>query len=128
MSTFESLTKKCPREIGPFVERILELSQSLIAYDPNYTYEDNEDAQMDDNQDDDGEGGWGSDFVDEEGGNDDDDDTSWKVRRSAIKVIEAIIVSRPEMLKVLYQRYAKLLVNRFKERDDNVKCNVLETF
>jgi cullin-associated NEDD8-dissociated protein 1 len=33
------LIKKCPREIGPYVDRILELSQELISYDPNYTYE-----------------------------------------------------------------------------------------
>jgi hypothetical protein len=96
-----------------------------MSYDPNYTYDDNEDTEM---QADDDEGGWGSEFEDDNVANEDDDDTSWKVRRSAIKVLEAIINSRPELLKVLYQRYAKLLVSRFKERDDNVKCNVLETF
>ncbi len=72
--------------------------------------------------------GWGSDFEDEENANEDDDDTSWKVRRSAIKTIEAIITSRPELLKEIYMSYAKDIVARFKERDDNVKCNVLETF
>jgi len=36
---------------------------------------------------------WGSDFYDDE--QDDDDDTAWKVRKSAIKVIDAIIVSCP---------------------------------
>ena len=123
--TFENLIKKCPKEIGQHVERILELSFSLISYDPNYTYDENEDEQMEDEEN---EGGWGSDFEDEDAGNEDDDDTSWKVRRQAIKTIEAIIVSRPEMLRMLYQQYAKHIVARFKERDDNVKVNVLEAF
>lgn len=79
--------------------------------------------------DDDGNGGWGSEFEDDNmAAGEEDDDTSWKVRRGAIKTIEAIIVSRPEMLRTIYTRYAKQLVDRFKERDDNVKCNVLETF
>lgn len=43
-------------------------------------------------------------------------------------MIDVIIVSRPELLKQLYQRFTKKLVDRFKERDDNVKCNILETF
>lgn len=74
------------------------------------------------------EGGWGSEFEDDEAVREDDDDTSWKVRRSAIKTIDSIIQSRPELLRTMYQRHAKSLVNRFKERDDNVKCNVLEAF
>lgn len=123
--TFENLIKKCPKEISQYVQKILELSFALISYDPNYTYDDNEDQQMEDEE---AEGGWGSEFEDDEAANDDDDDTSWKVRRQAIKTIEAIIVSRPEMLKMLYQSYAKHLVARFKERDDNVKVNILEAF
>lgn len=75
----------------------------------------------------DGEG-WGSEFEDDEAVREDDDDTSWKVRRAAVKTIDTSILSRPELLRTMYQRHAKILVDRFKERDDNVKCNILEAF
>ena len=77
---------------------------------------------------DDADGGWGSEFEEELGGQEDDDDTSWKVRRASIKVIDVIFSNRPELMKTLYSRYTKKLVDRFKERDDNVKCNILESF
>lgn len=32
------------------------------------------------------------------------------------------------MLRKVYQTYAQLLADRFKERDENVKCAILETF
>jgi cullin-associated NEDD8-dissociated protein 1 len=83
---------------------------------------------MDNEEDEEAGGGWGSEFEDDDMGHDDDDDTSWKVRRAALKVIEAIILSRSEMLRELYMNHAKELVSRFKERDDNVKIHVLEAF
>jgi len=42
--------------------------------------------------------------------NEDDDDTSWKVRRSAIKLIDALVSARPNKLRKVYQQYAKLLI------------------
>lgn len=96
-----------------------------MTYDPNYTYDESGDVEMEDEEE---AGEWGSDFEDDNIGNEDDDDTSWKVRRAAVKTIDAIIASRPEMLTTLYQQYAKFLINRFKERDNNVKINILEAF
>jgi hypothetical protein len=58
----------------------------------------------------------------------DDDDTAWKVRKSAIKIIEAIIVSCPLQLKDFWFPFVNLLSSRFIERDNNVKCEILETF
>jgi cullin-associated NEDD8-dissociated protein 1 len=100
LSTFESLLKKCPKEIGPYVDKILSITEGAISYDPNYTYDENEDQHME--GDDDEGGGWGSEFEDDEAVREDDDDTSWKVRRAAIKTIDSIIQSRPELLRTMY--------------------------
>ena len=82
--------------------------------------EDNQDADMDDQEYD-----WASEMED---GQDDDDDTAWKVRKGATKVIDALVSSCPESLREYWQEYVALLERRFFERDDNVKCDVFETF
>jgi cullin-associated NEDD8-dissociated protein 1 len=95
-----------------------------MLYDPNFHY--NSDAEQDADMQDEEEEGWGSDFYDDE--QDDDDDTAWKVRKSTIKIIDAIIVSCPSQLSEFWNGFADLLSKRFIERDDNVKCEILETF
>ena len=73
-----------------------------MLFDPNYTYmEDGAGAGEEEGWGDDA--GWGSDFEDEQMANEDDDDTSWKVRRAAIKLIEALVSSRPDKLRAVYQ-------------------------
>jgi len=84
-----------------------------MLYDPNYSYEHKqEDVDMD---------GWGDEWdADMDIGAQDDDDSSWKVRRGAIKVLLAIIHSRPEKLRDLYENLSTELVDRFKERDEKI--------
>jgi cullin-associated NEDD8-dissociated protein 1 len=78
-----------------------------------------------DNDDDEG---WGEDYDDEDDIMD-DDDTSWKVRRAAIKVLDAIFSSsRSELLHQIYREQTLFIVDRFKERDENVKILILSTF
>jgi hypothetical protein len=50
------------------------------------------------------------------------------VRRSAIKIIEAIVKTRPEFIKTIVEHYQVRLVARFKERIDDVKIDLLDAF
>ncbi|CAG9331708.1 unnamed protein product [Blepharisma stoltei] len=119
LASIESFIRKCPREIVDHIENIFGLVFDLISYDPNYSY--NED-QMEEDED------WGSDFEDEEFSDAAGDDSSWKVRRAAVHVLEAIIKSRPEVLSPYYSRLVEKLVDRFKEREENVKLDIFKAF
>jgi len=80
-------------------------------------------------KDEDEEDGWGgSDFSDDNGAPDDDDDTSWKVRRSAINIVDAIVKTRNDKVKDIVQRYSDKMIDRVKERIDDVKVDILNTF
>lgn len=59
---------------------------------------------------------------------DDDDDMSWKVRRSASKVLCAIVETRSDLLQQIYEDVAPVLINRFKEREESVRVDILQTF
>lgn len=116
LSTFESFLKGCPREIVTFIPEIFHLAMELMCYDPNYTYT----GEPMDEED------WGSDFEDDFDEN--TDDSSWKVRRAAVHVTEAIIRSRPETLTQFYTVLVDRLVERFAEREENVKLAVFSAF
>lgn len=101
---------------------------ALVIYDPNYIYDEDNDDDMANEEDDDA-GDWGSDFDDaEQGVMDDDDDTSWKVRRGSVGVMDAIIKTRPEFHRTILEHYNNGLVRRFRERVDDVKCELMETY
>lgn len=50
------------------------------------------------------------------------------MRKSAIKIIEAIVKTRPEFIKTIVDNYQIRLVERFKERIDDVKIDLLDAF
>lgn len=119
----ESLVRKCSGEARLVVEQIYKVTSERLTYDPNYQY--NEDEEDDEMQEDEDEG-WGSDYIDDD--QDDDDDTAWKVRKSSVKIIDAIISCCQGELSNYWLQFADLLSKRFIERDDNVKLDILKTF
>ncbi|KAF1791687.1 Armadillo-type fold [Phytophthora cactorum] len=118
---FEAFVVRCHNEITPHVEVILKLVMQFISYDPNYNYVDSadEDEDMEEEEEE---------YSDEEGDYSDDDDTSWKVRRATLRVLTAIITTRPELLEQLYIHCAQPLISRFKEREENVRIDVFGVF
>jgi cullin-associated NEDD8-dissociated protein 1 len=121
LNCLESLIKHCPREISPYIEKLLEVAQDRMTYDPIYDYDVEEDMDVDD----DGEGWDDDEFDDDEV---QDDDSSWKVRRGSLNLIISVITTRPEMLRKLYSNLSQRLVERFKERENKIKALVFNAF
>jgi len=115
----EAMVSKCGSEISGHIPTIVDLCLEYITYDPNYNYEDEEDSDME------------CDEEEEDGSEDeysDDDDVSWKVRRAAAKCVEAVIVTRHEMMDQFYTTISPALINRFKEREENVKADIFHAY
>eukprot|EP00930_Biecheleria_cincta_P085975 TRINITY_DN75343_c0_g1_i1.p1 TRINITY_DN75343_c0_g1~~TRINITY_DN75343_c0_g1_i1.p1 ORF type:complete len:1277 (-),score=337.39 TRINITY_DN75343_c0_g1_i1:197-4027(-) len=120
LNAFECFVLRCSKEIAPHLDELCAVVLSLISYDPNfYDSGDNQDAAMDD----------GFDEFDDDGLVDsDDDDNSWKVRRAALKVLEAMVKGLPDRLDEIYKKFAQPLISRFNEREESVKLDVFSTF
>ncbi|XP_010930555.1 cullin-associated NEDD8-dissociated protein 1 [Elaeis guineensis] len=120
MQALESFLLRCPRDISAYCDDILNLTLEYICYDPNFT------DNMEEDTDDEGH----EEEEDDESGNEytDDEDISWKVRRAAAKCLAAVIISRPEMLSKMYLEACPKLIERFREREENVKMDVFNTF
>jgi len=58
----------------------------------------------------------------------DDDDASWKIRRSAAKLLTVMFSTYVDLLLALYPKAGPLLVARFKEREENVKIDIFSAF
>ncbi|KAL9059984.1 MAG: hypothetical protein Q9162_000834 [Coniocarpon cinnabarinum] len=109
-----------------FNKESLEALIRFLRYDPNMAVDDNE--QMDDAADE--EDFEGDEDFEQEDIADDEDDVSWKVRRCAAKALQTILFARGrEYLDNAesYSRIARALVDRFKEREETVRVEVLQT-
>ena len=112
---------KCGSEISPHIPAIVELCLEYLTYDPNYNYDDGDDSDMECDDDGDEENGTDDEYSD-------DDDVSWKVRRAAAKCLEAVILSRHEMIDTFYRTISPALITRFKEREENVKSDIFHAY
>lgn len=118
---FEAFIRRCPKEMSPHVATVTKLCLKFMTFDPNYNYDDNEEEE--DSMD-------IEDGLDEESDDEysDDDDMSWKVRRSSIKCLEALISTRRDLLLSFCSSICPALLARFKEREENVRADVFSAF
>ncbi|TFK71706.1 TIP120-domain-containing protein [Pluteus cervinus] len=118
LQALEVLLLRCPTEISPYLGQIVQVGNQYIKYDPNYAGGDDDDEEMADADDDDD---------DEEAEADeysDDEDTSYKIRRSATKVLAGVIATRPELLVSIHKEVAPVLITRFGDREESVRLEV----
>ena len=136
LSAFEALLGKCGGEVYGYVGVIVEICLRMSRYDPNWAVdplvgEDGDSTGMH-GMEDDTKGGGGTGWDDEDDGAMDDDenendDNSWKVRRAALRCLQSLITSKPDLFAATYfEPVFDTLVERLSERDDNVRLNVLE--
>uniref|UniRef100_A0A1I8GIG2 4Fe-4S ferredoxin-type domain-containing protein n=1 Tax=Macrostomum lignano TaxID=282301 RepID=A0A1I8GIG2_9PLAT len=130
LACLEACVRSCPKESASFVPKLLPLCLQLLRYDPNYSYDndDNDDAAMPSAYDNDDEQQGASDDDDEDDAYSDDDDLSWKVRRGAAKTIQCCVLNYMDMLPEFYDTVAPVLIQRFIEREENVKAEVFQAF
>ncbi|KAL3163066.1 hypothetical protein ABBQ32_009489 [Trebouxia sp. C0010 RCD-2024] len=120
LQALEAFVQHSPHEARPNVHHIFDTALQFLNYDPNYADDMDKDEEEDEDMDEDDE------LSDEEYS--DDEDVSWKVRRAAAKCLQAIIESYPDLLKDIYPKSATALIGRFKEREENVKSDIFQTF
>lgn len=87
----------------------------------NYVDFDEDDVDMDDEDDLDDDDEFDHEYSD-------DDDDSWKIRRSAAKLLTAVISTRLDLLQDFYKTAAPILVARFAEREESVRLEVIAAF
>jgi cullin-associated NEDD8-dissociated protein 1 len=128
----EGFLASCSSKMRAYTEETIAAALRFLKYDPNYNDDGDEEMggtqpdedDMDEFEDDD-------DFEADAGFDDDDDDASWKVRRCAAKVLYTLISTRGsgDLLDdgTLYTQVAPVLVQRFSEREENVRLEIIAT-
>jgi len=124
----ESFLASCSQDMRAFTNETIEATTRLLKYDPNLAHDDDDDDEA---MESDEEDALEDDDFEEETGYDDDEDASWKVRRCAAKALYTLISTRSngDLLDdgTLYNSVAPSLISRFKEREENVRLEILST-
>ncbi|KAF5826060.1 armadillo-type protein [Dunaliella salina] len=124
LQAMEGFVLCCPTDARSHMGALIDAGLKFIKFDPNFAGE---------NMDEDGaeeEGGEEDEEQEEEEEEaySDDEDVSWKVRRAAAKLISAVASQYPDAVAEVYKRTSGELINRFREREENVKGDVFAAY
>jgi len=99
LETIKNLLLKCSTQSQNHLDEIFDSAEMCLKYDPEFNY-DTQDETINNEED---EGGWGDEDGEDGWGDEEeeqaDDSSAWKVRKGAIKIINAMITSCPGQLK-----------------------------
>ncbi|GEM12805.1 cullin-associated NEDD8-dissociated protein 1 [Rhodotorula toruloides] len=130
LQCLEGFVLRCPAETGGLLSAIVDKAVELLKYDPNFAGGggDDEDEDMTGASDDDDAFGEDDEEEELEDEYDDEDDTSWKVRRSATKLLTTCISTRADLLANFYSTVSPALIARFGDREETVRVEVWATY
>ncbi|RPA75681.1 TIP120-domain-containing protein [Ascobolus immersus RN42] len=124
----DAFQSNCTQEMRKFTEETIHAGLEYLKYDPNFAGAGSDDEEMGGTEEDDDEFADDDDFEQENFS--DEDDLSWKIRRCSAKLIATIINTRCKDLLddgTLYNKIAPTLVDRFNEREESVRLEILST-
>ncbi|KAF2773031.1 hypothetical protein EJ03DRAFT_380287 [Teratosphaeria nubilosa] len=120
----EGFLQACAADMKAYTKEVIECSTRFLKYEPNVADDDDEDMAEEEQEEDELEGD--EDF-EEETGFEDEDDISWKVRRCSAKTLHALMTTLDPDDPSLYGQIAPALIMRFKEREESVRTEVINT-
>lgn len=117
-------------------DNIFTVAVEALEYDPGYNYSMDEDDEDDDNQEGNGFNSNGNEDSDDEDFDDeydeevyeDSSDDTWNIRLAGVKLLAALVKSGLFDPEAIVNKIGVALVDRFKERVDLVRAEILATY
>lgn len=121
LSILESLIRGSHDETKEFFVEIVDLAAELINFDPNGT------ASVSSQGMDIEDGGYDDEDMEYLSDDQDSDDSSWRVRKASLSIIETLVRSDSDLIKLIFEKCvtsrndASTIVNRLKEKNENIR-------
>lgn len=122
LSILESLIRGSHDETKEFFVEIVDLAAELINFDPNGTASvSSQGMEIEDSN------GYDDEDMEYLSDDQDSDDSSWRVRKASLSVIETLVRSDSDLIKLIFEKCVtsrsdtSTIVNRLKEKNENIR-------